>query len=141
MGDVYFAQHPRLPCREGLKTLSADASADDADRQRFSRKADVARPLGDSRIVRASDAGEFNRQLRISMDLVDGTDAATLLGDRYPVGVPADQVAAVIAAIAGALDYAHQQGDLIPGSCVHSGRAGPAGNSTWGVDHYPQLVR
>jgi hypothetical protein len=75
------------------------------------------------------------------MDLVDGTDAATLLGDRYPVGVPADQVAAVIAAIAGALDYAHQQGDLIPDSCVRSGRAGPAGNCTWGVDHYPQLVK
>jgi hypothetical protein len=32
-------------------------------------------------------------------------------------------------------------GDLIPDSCVRSGRAGPAGNYTWGADHYPQLVR
>ena len=40
------------------------------------------------------------------MDFVDGTDAASLLRERYPVGMPADQVVTVIAAIAGALDYA-----------------------------------
>lgn len=37
-----------------------------------------------------------------------GTDAATMLRDRYPVGAPANQVAAVIAAIPSAVDYAHQ---------------------------------
>ncbi|EUA39028.1 tyrosine kinase family protein [Mycobacterium avium subsp. avium 2285 (R)] len=43
------------------------------------------------------------------MDFVDGTDAATLLQDRYPSGMPADEVATIIVAIASALDYAHRQ--------------------------------
>ena len=41
------------------------------------------------------------------MDYVDGTDAASLLKDRYPAGMPVDEVAAIVKAIADALDYAH----------------------------------
>lgn len=43
-----------------------------------------------------------------------GTDAATMLRDRYPVGAPANQVAAVIAAIPSAVDYARQHRDKSP---------------------------
>jgi|GEM_PF-6862452 hypothetical protein len=67
------------------------------------------------------------------MDLVDRTDAATLLWDRYPVGASADQVAPIIVAIASALDYALQHRDLIPNSCGRSGRAGPASDYTGGI--------
>jgi serine/threonine protein kinase len=133
MGEVYFAHHPRLPRREPLKILSTDVFADDAYRRRFIGDAGVADPLAHPNIVCVSDRGESNRQLWISMDLVDGTDAATLLRDRYPVGASADQVAAIIAAIASALGYAYQHRDLIPNSCVRSGRAGPASDYTWGV--------
>ena len=96
-----------------------------------STRADVAGPLGHPNILRVNDRGELNRQLWISMDLLDGTDVATPPRDRYPVGVPADQVAAVIPAIPSALDYAHPHRD-IPNSCGRSGRAGPAGNHTRG---------
>src|SRR6202008_17349 len=116
--------HPRLPRREPLKILSTDVSADDACRRRFSGDADVAGPLAHPNIACVSHRGESNRQLWISMDLVDATDPATLLRDRCPVGASADQLAAVIAAIASALDYAHEHRDLIPNSCVRSGRAG-----------------
>jgi serine/threonine protein kinase, bacterial len=126
MSEVYLAQHSRLPRREPPKILATDVSADDAYHWRFIGDADVAGPLTHPNIVCVSDRGESNRQLWISMDLVDGTDAATLLRDRYPVGASPDQVSRVIAAIAGALDYAHQHRDLIPKSCVRSGRAGPA---------------
>jgi len=112
MGEVFFAQHPWLPRREPLKILSTDVSADDAYRWRFIGDADVAGPLAHPNIVCVSDRGESNRQLWISMDLVDRTDAATLLWDCYPVGASADQVAAIIAAIASALDYALQHRDL-----------------------------
>ena len=112
MGEVYLAQHPRLPRRDALKILGHDVSADDDYRQRFVREADLAAALWHPNIVRVSDRGEFNGQLWISMDFVDGTDAASLLRDRYPVGMPADQVATIIAAIASALDYAHQH-DLL----------------------------
>jgi serine/threonine protein kinase, bacterial len=38
-----------------------------------------------------------------------GTDAAQLLTRRYPAGMPAFEVAAIVTAIAAALDYAHNQ--------------------------------
>jgi serine/threonine protein kinase, bacterial len=113
MGEVYLAEHPRLPRREALKILGNDVSADDDYRRRFIREADLAAALWHPNIVRVNDRGEFNGQLWISMDFVDGTDAASLLRSRYPVGMPADQVATVIEAIASALDYAHQHHDLL----------------------------
>lgn len=108
MGEVYLAQHPRLPRREALKILSDHISADEEYRQRFIREADVAAALWHPNIVRVNDRGEFNGRLWISMDFVDGTDAASLLRDHYPVGMPAEQVATIVQAIASALDYAHQ---------------------------------
>lgn len=108
MGEVYLAQHPRLPRSEALKVLRKDVSAEDGYRQRFLREADLAAALWHPNIVRVNDRGEFDGQLWITMDFVDGTDAATLLRDRYPVGMPADDVVKIIAAIASALDYAHQ---------------------------------
>ncbi|GAB4906941.1 hypothetical protein MAHJHV30_18100 [Mycobacterium avium subsp. hominissuis] len=89
--------------------MGNDLSADDGYRQRFVREADLAAELWHPNIVRVNDRGEFNGQLWISMDFVDGTDAATLLQDRYPSGMPADEVATIIVAIASALDYAHRQ--------------------------------
>ena len=46
------------------------------------------------------------------MEYVDGTDAARLVHHRYPAGMPADEAVEIITAVAGALDYAHQQGLL-----------------------------
>jgi serine/threonine-protein kinase len=112
MGEVYLAQHPRLPRRDALKILGNDVSADDEYRQRFIREADLAAKLWHPNIVRVNDRGEFDGQLWIAMDFVDGADAASLLRDRYPAGMPADEVVAIIAAIASALDYAHQH-DLL----------------------------
>src|SRR6476469_8345029 len=42
MGEVYLAQHPRLPRHDALKILSADISADADYRERFLREADLA---------------------------------------------------------------------------------------------------
>ena len=112
MGEVYLAQHPRLPRQDALKILHIDVSADQDYRQRFIREADLAAKLWHPNIVRVNDRGEFNGQLWISMDFVDGTDAASLLRDRYPAGMPADEVATILTAIASALDYAHQH-DLL----------------------------
>ncbi|MCV7196546.1 serine/threonine-protein kinase [Mycobacterium angelicum] len=113
MGEVYLAEHPRLPRREALKVLGNAVSTDDDYRRRFVREADLAAALWHPNIVRVNDRGEFNGQLWISMDFVDGTDAASLLRNHYPVGMPADEVATIVAAIAGALDYAHQHHDLL----------------------------
>jgi serine/threonine protein kinase len=77
MGEVYLAQHPRLPRRDALKTLGNEVSANDDYRKRFIREADLAAELWHPKIVRVNDRGEFNGRLWISMDFVDGTDGAS----------------------------------------------------------------
>jgi serine/threonine-protein kinase len=109
MGEVYLAQHPRLPRRDALKVLPTSVSADKEYRERFNREADIAATLWHPHIVGVHDRGEFEGQLWISMDYVEGTDAACLLRDRYFNGMPTQDVAEIISAVADALDYAHQR--------------------------------
>lgn len=109
MGEVYLAQHPRLPRQDALKVLPASFSADDEYRNRFSREADLAAALWHPHIVGVHDRGEYDGRLWISMDFVDGHDAARLLADRYPNGMPAADVIEIVTAVADALDYAHQR--------------------------------
>jgi serine/threonine-protein kinase len=109
MGEVYLAQHPRLPRRDALKVLPASVSADGEYRERFNREADIAATLWHPHIVGVHDRGEFEGQIWISMDYVEGTDAAHLLRERYRDGMPRSEVAAIVAAVADALDYAHQR--------------------------------
>jgi len=109
MGEVYLAQHPRLPRRDALKVLPASVSADSEYRERFNREADIAATLWQPHIVGVHDRGEYDGQLWISMDYVEGTDAARLLRERYPDGMPKSEVAKVISAVADALDYAHER--------------------------------
>ena len=112
MGEVYLAQHPRLPRRDALKLLPRDWSADEEYRARFNREADLASALWHPNIVSIHDRGEEDGQLWLSMDFVDGLDAGRLLGDRYPAGMPVEEVTRIVTGIASALDYAHKQGLL-----------------------------
>jgi serine/threonine-protein kinase len=111
MGEVYLAQHPRLPRQDALKLLPAEWSADDEYRSRFGREADLASGLWHPHIVGVHDRGEADGQLWISMDFVDGVDTARLLTD-YPTGMPAHDAIRIVTAVASALDYAHKRGLL-----------------------------
>jgi hypothetical protein len=112
MGHVYLAQHPRLPRHDALKVLPAEFTANDEFRQRFNREADLAASLYNEHIVGIHDRGEYEGQLWISMDYVQGTDAAKLLRTNYPSGMPKADVVEIISAVADALDYAHSRGLL-----------------------------
>ena len=112
MGEVYLAQHPRLPRYDALKVLSATVCADSEYRERFNREADIAATLWHQHIVEVHDRGDVDGQLWISMDYVDGTDAHHLLSESYPDGMPPDDVVRIITAVADALDYAHDRGLL-----------------------------
>jgi serine/threonine protein kinase, bacterial len=107
IGELYLAEHPRLPRRHALKILSADVSADPEYRERFNQESDLAAALWHPHIVSLHDRGEFEGRLWLSMDYVDGADAAQLLRDSYPDGMPPDEVIEIVSAIADALDYAH----------------------------------
>ena len=112
MGEVYLVEHPRLPRQEALKVLSPELSADPGYRQRFASEADLAARLWHPNIVEVRDRGDADGQLWISMAYVDGHDAARLLAQKYPAGMPAEQVIPVVAAVASALDYAQGKGTL-----------------------------
>ena len=112
MGEVYLAQHPRLPRRDALKVLSTSVCAESEYCERFKREADIAATLWHPHIVEVHDRGDVDGQLWISMDYVEGTDAGRLLAERYPDGMPPDQVVRIVTAVADALDYAHQRGLL-----------------------------
>ncbi len=96
MGEVYLAQHPRLPRLEALKILPEDVSADPEFRQRFAREADIAASLWHPHIVAVHDRGEHDGQLWITMDYVEGTDAAQLMRDRYPHGMPPNDALEIV---------------------------------------------
>ena len=112
MAEVYLALHPRLPRRDVIKVLAEAVTADSEFRERFNREADLAATLWHPHIVGVHDRGEFDGQLWISMDYVEGTDAARLLKERYQDGMPVDVVCDIVQAVAGALDYAHTRGLL-----------------------------
>ena len=109
MGEVYLVQHPRLPRQEALKVLRPDLSSDDSFRERFIREADLASGLRHPHIVGVYDRGDYEGQLWIAMDYIDGSDVCYLLEQKYPAGMPTDLVVRITTAVASALDYAHKK--------------------------------
>ncbi len=109
MGEVYLAQHPRLPRQDALKILSTASTVDTEFRARFIREAELASTLRHPHIVGVLDRGEFNGQLWISMDYVDGADAGRLIRESYSGGMPEQDVSEIVTAVADALDFGHER--------------------------------
>jgi serine/threonine-protein kinase len=107
MGEVYLVRHPRLPRHDALKILPPELTTDNDFRERFNREADLVAALWHPHIVGVHDRGEYDGQLWLSMDYVDGMDASRLLRDRYPTGMGEQDAIEIVRAIADALDYAH----------------------------------
>ncbi|MFZ4371782.1 MAG: serine/threonine-protein kinase [Mycobacterium sp.] len=112
MGEVYLAQHPRLPRQDALKVLGTSVSDDAEYRQRFNQEAEMVATLRHPNIVTIYDRGDCDGQLWIAMEFVDGTDASRLLTEKYPKGIPPAEVVRIVTAVADALDYAHSRGLL-----------------------------
>ena len=111
---------------DALKVLGSAVSSDEEYRQRFILEADMVATLSNPHIVTIYDRGEFDDKLWIAMEYVDGTDASRLLAERYPYGMPPDEVVRIITGIAEALDYAHGHGSAAP---RRQARQHPAGRS------------
>lgn len=104
MGQVFLVQHPRLPRQDALKLLDAGVSRNSDFKTRFLREADLLAQLSHQNIVTLYDRGEYEDRLWITMEYVDGTDAAELLKAR---GSVAPTLAlALITGAGAALDYA-----------------------------------
>ncbi|GAA1070782.1 serine/threonine-protein kinase [Tsukamurella spumae] len=111
MGEVYLAQHPRLPRHDAIKVLPPHLAADESFRQRFLREADLAATLNHPNIVGVLDRGEEDGRLWLSMPYINGIDAAARLA-QSPGGLPYDTVVAIVRDTAAALDFAHQRSIL-----------------------------
>src|SRR4051812_5297957 len=103
MGEVYLVTHPRLPRLDALKVLRVDLSQNPDYRARFEREADLAPTLWHPNIVGVHDRGEFEDHLWISMDYIDGSDLGKLLREKYPAGLPVNDVCAIAIGVASAL--------------------------------------
>jgi len=125
-GAVYLVQDPRSARWQALKVLSLAMSTDAEFRRRFHAETPIASNLYHPHIVEVFARGEFEGQLWVAMEYLEGTNAAQLMADRFPAVSPAGEVLAIVTAIAGALDYAHQRGlvhrDVKPANILLTGR-------------------
>ncbi len=80
--------------------LGSAVSSDDEYRKRFNLEADMVATLSNPHIVTIYDRGEFDDKLWIAMEFIDGTDASRLLAERYPYGMPPDEVVRIITGVA-----------------------------------------
>ena len=111
-GELYVAEHPRLPRQQVLHLIPAETSVDLDYRARFNEESDLAAALWHPNIAGLTDRGEFEGQLWLSSEYIDGSDAAELVGEDHLDGMPPRMVIEIVSAIADALDYAHDQGVL-----------------------------
>ncbi|MBI4323716.1 MAG: serine/threonine protein kinase [Chloroflexi bacterium] len=109
MGIVYKARHTGLDSLAAVKLIRAGLLATPTDVERFQREARAAAKLQHPNIVSVHDIGEQDGQHYFSMDYVPGANLSELARTR-PFA-PKD-AARIMAAIASAIHYAHQQGVL-----------------------------
>ena len=111
-GAVYLVQDPRSSRWQALKVLAPTLSTDGEFRRRFWAENPIATNLYHPNIVEVRDRGEFDDELYVAMEYVEGINAARLIADRFPAVSPAGEVLSIVTAVAGALDYAHGRGLL-----------------------------
>ena len=111
-GELYVAEHPRLPRQQVLHLIPAEISVDLDYRVRFNQESDQAAALWHPNIAGLTDRGEFEDQLWLSTEYIDGSDSVELLGEGHLDGMPPRMVIEIVSAIADALDYAHDSGVL-----------------------------
>ena len=121
MGVVYEAEDTRLRRKVALKFLP-DELADDPDAvRRFRREADTIAALSHGNICTIYDIDEYNGQVFIAMECVNGLNLKTYVS-RHTLTTP--QIADMGLQITSALSAAHAKGivhrDIKPGNLIVS---------------------
>ena len=111
MGTVYLGRDPKINRQVAIKTLQYGSvpSEELAEvKARFFREAEAAGKLSHPHIVTVYDIGEEHDIAYMAMELLEGTELTPFCrpGQLLPVGDVVD----IMAAVAEALAYAHQQG-------------------------------
>jgi len=112
MGVVYLGKDPTIQRFVAIKTMRLDETDDAGKLQevksRFFREAESTGRLTHPNIVTIYDAGEEQDLGYIAMELLEGTTLKHW--SRKPNLLPLDKLIPILATVAEALDYAHQQG-------------------------------
>jgi serine/threonine-protein kinase len=111
MGTVYLGRDPKINREVAIKTLRyADVGPGDLDqvKTRFFREAEAAGKLSHPNIVSIYDVGEEHDMAYMAMELLNGKDLSRFCKPEHLL--PVCQVLPIIAEVAVALDYAHNQG-------------------------------
>jgi serine/threonine-protein kinase len=123
MGTVYLGKDPSINREVAVKTLSyADLEPQQLNevKNQFFREAEAAGKLSHPNIVTIYDVGEDDDMAYIAMELLKGKDLTEFCSKGNLL--PPHRVLSVGAAVAEALDYAHQQGvvhrDIKPANII-----------------------
>jgi WD40 repeat protein len=111
---VCLAYDPERGCDLALKIPHLEALLNRKLRQRFLREAETMAALDHPNLVKVLEVGEAGLPCYIASEYVPGTDLAAYL-EQYRERseyVPLDDAARMIAAVARAVQYAHEQGVL-----------------------------
>lgn len=112
MGVVYLGKDPTIQRFVAIKTMRLD-EIDDGDKlqevkARFFREAESTGRLSHPNIVTIFDAGEEDELGYIAMEMIQGTTLKQW--SRKPNLLPLEKLISILATVADAMDYAHQQG-------------------------------
>ena len=121
MGIVYEAEDIRLPRKVALKFLPDELAGDPDAIRRFRREAETIATLSHGHICTIYDIDEYQGQIFIAMECVDGVNLKTYMA-RHTLTTA--QIADMSMQIAGALSAAHAKGivhrDIKPGNLIVS---------------------
>lgn len=105
MATVYKAHHATLDRYVAIKVMHIALSEDESFLVRFKREAQIVGKLAHPHIIPIYDYAAFENQPYLVMQFVEGQTLKQRMR-RQPLTL--DQVAIVLDAVAGALDYAHE---------------------------------
>jgi tRNA A-37 threonylcarbamoyl transferase component Bud32 len=138
MGVVYLGLDPKISRRVAIKTLNFrafDSAQLDVIKERFFREAEAAGRLNHPNIVTVYDVGEEADLAFIAMDYVEGKSLDRCVSESTLLSVV--EVYEVVAAVADALHYAHQQNivhrDIKPGNIMYDQNSGQIKVADFGI--------
>lgn len=125
MGVVYLGRDPKINRVVAIKTMALSQEFDEDElvevKERFFREAETAGRLNHPNIVTMYDAGEEQDLAYIAMEFLKGKDLVPFT--KPGALLPLEKVLSIIARVADALDYAHQNNvvhrDIKPGNIMY----------------------